>query len=109
MRIIKFIYRLWPGRIRSITARAPVPRIKAKCVYTMEQAIFSGLCPIFALRYRSLRSFYLENKNNPITMKNFDKGIVIKDIPVDDDIGYCLQTVSTKIFNDLLMDFLQTL
>ena len=70
----------------------------------MEQAIFSGLM-VFILRYRSLRSFCLENKNNPFTMKNFDKGITIKDIPSDDGLRYCLQTVSTKSLNDLLKEF----
>lgn len=108
MQIIKFTYRLWPGWMRSITARVPDPRIEAKRSYTMEQAIFSGLM-IFILRYRSLHSFCLENKNNPFTLKNFGKGITIKDIPSDDGLRYCLQTVSTKSLNDLLKDFHQTL
>ncbi len=72
MQIIKFTYRLWPDWIKSITARVPDPRIKVRSLYTMEQAIFSGLM-VFILRYRSLRSFCLENKNNPFSMKNFHK------------------------------------
>lgn len=99
---------MWPGWVRSITARVPDPRIKAKCFYSMEQAIFSGMM-IFFLRHRSLRAFCIENKDNAFAMKNFDKAITIADIPDDDGLRYILQTVSTKSFNDLLKDFHQVL
>jgi hypothetical protein len=64
---------------------------------------------IFILRFRSIRSFSLENKNNPNSLKNFQKWITINDIPSDDELRYCLQTVSTKSLNNLLKDYHQQL
>lgn len=104
MQILKFTYRLWPNWIRSISNRVVDPRIKGKCSYSMEQVVFCGLM-MFALRYRSLRSYCLENKGNPLTIKNFQSWISISDIPSDDELRYCLQTVSTKSLNLLLKDY----
>lgn len=75
--------------------------------------MFSGLM-MFVLRYRSLRSFCLENKSNAKTMQNFKRWITIDDIPSDDipsddDLRYVLQTVLTKNMNKLLQLFHQRL
>lgn len=74
----------------------------------MEQVIFSGLM-MFILRYRSLRSFCIENKGNPSTIKNFSRWISISDLPSDDELRYCLQTLSTRSLNHLLKDYHYTL
>ncbi len=70
--------------------------------------MFCGLM-VFMLRYRSLRSFSLENKGNPLTVKNFARWITINDIPGDDELRYGLQTVSTLSLNNLLKDMHQKL
>jgi hypothetical protein len=105
---MRFVYRLWPNWIRSITTRVPDSRIKAKSIFTLEQVLFSGVM-MFILRFRSLRSFSLENKNNPNSLINFQRWISINDIPSDDQLRYCLQTVSTKSLNNILKDFHQQL
>lgn len=105
---MKFADRLFPNWIRSVTARVPDPRIKNKCSYTIEQVIFSGLM-MFILRYRSLRSYCMENRGNPFTIKNYQRWITINEIPSDDEHRYCLQTVSTKSLNLLLKDYHQTI
>ncbi len=108
MLILKFTRRLWPKWIQNISSRVQDPRIQSRCNYSMEQVVFSGLM-MFILRYRSLRSYCLENKENPNTMANFARGITISEIPSDDGHRYCLQTVSTKSLNGLLKDFHQGL
>lgn len=74
----------------------------------MEQIVFSGLM-MFVMRYRSLRSYTLENKDNPLTIKNYKRWITISDIPSDDDFRYCMQTVSTNSLNLLLKDYHQAI
>lgn len=74
----------------------------------MEQVFFCGLM-VFLLRYRSLRSFCLENRGNDYSLGNFQKWITIKEIPSDDQIRYCLQTVLTRSLNNLLQKFHQTI
>lgn len=101
---MKFTYKLFPDWLRNATKHAQDPRIAKKCQYSMEQIFCCGLM-VFLLRHRSLRSFCLENKGNPYTLKNFGRWITIKDIPSDDEIRYSLQTVSTKSLNDLLREF----
>ncbi len=101
---MKFTYAMWPNWIRSITSRVSDPRIKAKCTFTMEQMMFSGLM-VFLLRFRSLRAFHLENKGNHCSIKNFQRWITINEIPSDDELRYALQTVSTRSLNDLLKDY----
>lgn len=108
MQIMKFTYHLFPNWIRSITHRVPDHRIQAKCSYSMEQVVFSGLM-MFIMRYRSLRSYSIENKGNPFAIKNFQRWITISDIPSDDEFRYCMQTVSTNSLNLLLKDFHQTI
>jgi hypothetical protein len=103
MQILKFIYRMWPNWVQSITSRFPDPRIKAKCTFSMEQIIFSGLM-VFLLRYRSLRAFHFEHKDNPTSLKNFQKWISINEIPSDDQLRYCLQTIPTVDLNNFLKD-----
>lgn len=61
------------------------------------------------MRYRSLRSYSIENKNNPFSIKNFQRWITISDIPSDDEFRYCMQTVSTNSLNLLLKDYHQTI
>ena len=60
---------------------------------------------MFVLRYRYLRSYCLENKGNTNTIKNFGRWISITDLPSDDELRYCLQTVSTKSLNLVLKDY----
>ena len=108
MQIMKFTYRLFPNWIRSITDRVPDPRMKSKCIYSIEQVMFSGLM-MFVMRYRSLRSYCLENRDNPYTIKNYQRWITISDIPSDDEFRYCMQTVSTNSLNLLLKDYHQTI
>ncbi len=108
MQIIKFTYRLFPNWIRSITQRVSDPRIQKKCKYSKEQIIFSGLM-MFVMRYRSLRSYTIENKDNPFTIRNFQRWITISEIPSDDEFRYCMQTVSTNSLNLLLKDYHQTI
>jgi hypothetical protein len=74
----------------------------------MEQVVFSGLM-MFVMRYRSLRSYTIENKGNPFAIKNFQRWITISDIPSDDEFRYCMQTVSTNSLNLLLKDYHQTI
>lgn len=81
MQILKFTYRLWPNWIKSISNRVKDPRVKDKC------------------------SYCLENKGNPLTIKNFERWITISEIPSDDELRYCLQTVSTQSLNLLLKDY----
>lgn len=107
MKVLKFTYRLFPNWIRNITKCVPDSRVKAKCDYSMEQVVFCGLM-IFLLRYRSLRSFFMENRDNPRSLKNFQEWITIHGIPSDDQLRYCLQTVSTRSLNELLQSFHQT-
>ena len=73
-----------------------------------QQVVFSGLM-LFIMRYRSLRSYCLENENNPYAILNFQRWITITDIPNDDEFRYCLQTVSTNSLNLLLKDYHQTI
>ena len=73
MQIVKFTYRLFPGWVRWITQQVPDPRTKAKCDYSMEQVFFCGLM-LFVLRYRSLRSFCLENKITTLHLETFKDG-----------------------------------
>ncbi len=80
MTIFKISCSMWPNLIRAITNNIHEHRIKERCSYTMEQAVFFGLM-VFVLRYRSLRSFCFENKNN---------------VPSDDELKYILQCVSTR-------------
>ncbi len=108
MQIMKFTYHLFPGWVRSITHRVPDPRMKNKCSYSIEQVVFSGLM-MFIMRYRSLRSYSIENKSNPFTIKNFQRWITISDIPSDDEFRYCMQTVSTNSLNLLLKDYHQAI
>lgn len=72
----------------------------------MEQVIFCGLL-MFVMRYRSLRSYTLENRNNPFAIKNFQRWITISEVPSDDEFRYNLQTVSTNSLNLLLKDYHQ--
>lgn len=108
MQLLKFTYRLWPDWVQRISARIPDPRVKAKCTYSMEQIFFSGLM-VFVLRYRSLRSFCLENRGNERALKNFRRWISISEIPCDDELRYSLQTISTDSMNLLLKDLHQKL
>ena len=57
--------------------------------------------------YRSLRSFCKENKDNLHTLRNFNRWITISEVPSDDNLRYCLQTVSTKSLNNRLKDLHQ--
>jgi hypothetical protein len=59
---------------------------------------------VFIFRARSLRAFCLENRDNPITLKNFQRWISIKNVPSDDTMRYSMQTVSSKSLNGLLKD-----
>ena len=106
MTIFKFAYRMWPNLIRAITNNIQEHRVKGRCSYTIEQAVFCGLM-VFVLRYRSLRSFCFENKNNPRSLKNFQKWITISDVPSDDELRYILQCVSTRSLNNLLKEYHQ--
>jgi hypothetical protein len=108
LKIMKFTYKLFPDWLRNITMHVQDPRIAKKCLYSMEQIFCCGLM-VFLLRHRSLRSFCLENKDNPLTVKNLNRWITIKDIPSDDELRYVLQTASTKSLNDLLREFHQKL
>lgn len=108
MQILKFNFRVFPNWIRSITKHVPDPRIEGRCDYTIEQVIFCTLM-LFILRYRSLRSYCLENRNNDFTIKNFQRWITIYNIPSEDSLRYTLQTVSTPSLNLLLKDYHQTL
>ena len=74
----------------------------------MEQVVFCSLM-MFVLRYRSLRSYCLENRGNPSVIQNFGRWITITDIPSDDELRYCMQTVSTNSLNLLLKDYHQTI
>jgi hypothetical protein len=105
---MKFTYKLFPDWLRNLTTHVQDPRIAKKCQYSMEQIFYCGLM-VFLLRHRSLRSFYLENKNNPYTVKNLNRWITTKGIPSDDELRYTLQTVSTKSLNDLLRELHQNL
>jgi hypothetical protein len=105
---MKFTYKLFPDWLRNLTMHVQDPRIAKKCQYSMEQIFCCGLM-VFLLRHRSLRSFCLENKDNPYTVKNLNRWLTIKGIPSDDEIRYSLQTVSTKSLNNLLREFHQKL
>ena len=105
---MKFTYKLFPDWLRNVTTHVQDPRIAKKCQYSMEQIFCCGLM-VFLLRHRSLRSFCLENKNNPYSVKNLNRWLTIKGIPSDDELRYTLQTVSTKSLNNLLRDFHQKL
>ena len=78
--------------------------MQGRCHYSLEQVIFCGLM-LFILRHRSLRSFVLETRSNAIAIKNFTRWIAISEVPSDDDLRYCLSTISTKTMNDLLKKF----
>lgn len=108
MQILKFTKRLWPNWLESITKHVADPRIQSRCIYSIEEILFSGLM-IFLLRYRSLRSFCLEHRNNEISINNFQRWITISNIPCDDELRYGLQTVRTCSINNLLKDFHQQL
>jgi len=108
LKIMKFTYKLFPDWLRNVTTHVQDPRIAKKCQYSMEQIFCCGLM-VFLLRHRSLRSFCLENKNNPYSVKNLNRWLTIKGIPSDDELRYTLQTVSTKSLNNLLRDFHQKL
>lgn len=108
MKILNFTAKVFPGWINQISQNIPDPRIKSRCTYSIEQVFFSGLM-IFLLRYRSLRSFCLEHRGNPNSIKNLKQHISISDIPSDDELRYCLQTVPTKNLNMLLKNFHQRL
>jgi hypothetical protein len=67
----------------------------------MEQMVFCGLM-VFILRYRSLRSFIYENRDNDFALKNFQRWLSFKGLPSDDELRYSLQTVPTRSLNKLL-------
>lgn len=103
---MKFTYRMFPDWLRQVSRHIPDPRIKAKCLYSMEQVFFSGLL-MFILRSRSLRAFTKENRGNETALKNLNRWITISDLPSDDELRYCLQTVPTSGLNFLLRDLHQ--
>lgn len=105
---MKFTYKLFPEWLRNTTKHIQDPRIAKKCQYSMEQIFCCGLM-VFLLRHRLLRSFCLENRDNPYTLKNFCRWLTIRDIPSDDEIRYSLQTVGTKSLNNILREFHQKL
>ncbi len=105
---MKFTYKVFPDWLRNTNMHVQDPRIAKKCQYSVEQIFCCGLM-VFLLRHRSLRSFYLENKDNPYTIKNLNRWLTIKGIPSDDELRYSLQTVSTKSLNSLLREFHQNL
>ncbi len=107
IQILKFTYKLFPDWVQWL-GLVPNHRVQkdktGSCRYSLEQVIFCGLM-LFILRHRSLRSFVLETRGNSVALRNFTRWIAISEVPSDDDLRYCLSTISTKTMNALLKKF----
>jgi len=103
MQILKFTGKLFPDWVRWLSS-IPDYRVQKRCRFSLEQVLFCGLM-LFILRHRSLRAFVLETRGSPKAIENFGKGITISEVPSDDDLRYCLSTVSLRSMNGLLKCF----
>jgi len=101
MQILKFTYKILPSWIQWISQLVPDKRIEAMCTYSIEQVFFCALM-VPLLRFRSLRSFCIENRDNAATIFNFGRYISITEIPSDDTIRMVLKDVQTESLNTFL-------
>lgn len=104
----KLIYKMFPQWVQWIYQCVPEKRRRASCHYPLGEVVLLGLC-MFLFRYRSLRSFVREFRDNSVAISNLNEFFTIKAVPSEDELRYALSKIPSSAFNKILQKIHQRL